>query len=110
MPHLLNFMTGKGTLLTNDHTVLISHMETGILTSLTGVYGARMGQRVSNSFRCFNPDGTTNPDVSCAYWTARLFDPSTTTPTDQTPHMIDGIDLLASVRNIVKNLGGTIVP
>jgi hypothetical protein len=49
MPHLLNFMTGKGTLLTNDHTVLISHTATGILTSLTGVYGACMGQLVSKA-------------------------------------------------------------
>jgi hypothetical protein len=89
MPYLLNFITRKGTLLTNDHTVLISHTATGILTSLTGVYGDRMGQPVSNSFRYFNPDGTTNPEVSFAYWTAPLFDPSTTTPTDQTPHMID---------------------
>ena len=29
MPHLLNFIRGNGTLLTNDHTVLISHTATG---------------------------------------------------------------------------------
>ena len=33
MPHLLNFIRGNGTLMTNDHTVLISHTATGILTS-----------------------------------------------------------------------------
>jgi hypothetical protein len=95
VPHLLNFMTRKGTLLTKDHTVLISHTATGILTSLTGVYGDRMGQPVSNSFRYFNPDGPTNPGVSFAYWTTPLFDPSTMTPTDQTPHMIDSRGMTA---------------
>ncbi len=59
MPHLLNFIRGNGTLLTNDHTVLISHTATGILSTLTGVYPDRMGQPVSNSFRYFKPDGTT---------------------------------------------------
>ena len=33
MPHLLNFIRGNGTLLTNDHTVLISHTATGILST-----------------------------------------------------------------------------
>jgi hypothetical protein len=89
MPHLLNFLRGNGTLLTNDHTQLISHTATGILTSLTGVYPDRMGQPVSNSFRYFNPDGTTNLGVAFAYWTAPLFDPSTPTPTDTTPEMVN---------------------
>ncbi|MDP9269415.1 MAG: hypothetical protein M3P14_00280 [Chloroflexota bacterium] len=89
MPHLLNFIKSNGTLLTNDHTALISHTATGILSSLTGVYPDRMGQPVSNSFRYFNPDGTTNPGVAFAYWTSPLFDPSTATPTDTTPEMIN---------------------
>ena len=75
MPHLLNFIRGNGTLLTNDHTVLISHTASGILSTLTGVYPDRMGQPVSNSFRYFRPDGTTRTGVSFAYWTAPLFDP-----------------------------------
>jgi len=41
MPNLLNFIRGNGSLLTNDHTALISHTATGILTSLTGVYPDR---------------------------------------------------------------------
>ncbi len=89
MPNLLNFITGNGTLLANDHTALISHTATGILTSLTGVYPDRMGQPVSNSFRYFNPNGTSNLGVSFAYWTAPLFDPTTSTPTDTTPEMIN---------------------
>jgi predicted transcriptional regulator len=94
MPHLLNFIRGNGTLLTNDHTVLISHTATGILTSLTGVYPDRMGQPVSNSFRYFKPDGTTRTGVSFAYWTAPLFDPAgppfpPSGQTDLTPEMIN---------------------
>ena len=89
MPHLLNFIRGNGTMLSNDHTVLISHTATGILSTLTGNYPDRFGQPVSNSFRYFNPDGSTNPGVSFAYWTAPLFDPSTSTPTDTTPEMIN---------------------
>jgi len=88
MPHLLNFIEGNGTLLTNDHTALISHTATGILTSLTGVYPDRMGQPVSNSFRYFKTDGTTRTGVSFAYWTAPLFDPAGTT-TDTTPEMVN---------------------
>ena len=92
MPHLLNFIRGNGTLLTNDHTVLISHTATGILSTLTGVYPDRMGQPVSNSFRYFKPDGTTNGGVSFAYWTAPVFtppSPSNTPPFDTTPEMIN---------------------
>jgi len=66
MPHLLNFIESNGTMLTNDHTALISHTATGILTSLTGVYPDRMGQPVSNSFRYFKTDGTTRTGVSFA--------------------------------------------
>ena len=88
MPHLLNFIKNNGTLLANDHTALISHTATGILTSLTGVYPDRMGQPVSNSFRYFMTDGTTRTGVSFAYWTAPLFDPAGST-TDLTPEMIN---------------------
>jgi hypothetical protein len=90
MPHLLNFIRGNGTLLTNDHTVLISHTATGILSTLTGVYPDRMGQPVSNSFRYFRPDGTTRTGVSFAYWTAPLFDPAGPSgQTDFSPEMIN---------------------
>jgi hypothetical protein len=94
MPHLLNFIKGKGTLMKNDHTVLISHTATGILTSLTGVYPDRMGQPVSNSFRYFKTDGTTRTGVSFAYWTAPLFDPAGST-TDLTPEMINENGVIA---------------
>ena len=94
MPHLLNFITNNGTMMTNDHTALISHTATGILTSLTGVYPDRMGQPVSNSFRYFTPSGGTRTGVSFAYWTAPLFDPAgppfpPAGQTDFTPEMIN---------------------
>ncbi|HTR64151.1 MAG TPA: hypothetical protein VMH85_00165 [Terriglobales bacterium] len=88
MPHLLNFITNNGVLLSNDHTVLISHTATGILSSLTGVYPDRMGVPVANSFRYFMTDGTTRTGVSFAYWTAPLYDPAGST-TDLTPEMIN---------------------
>jgi hypothetical protein len=94
MPHLLNFIRGNGTLLTNDHTVLISHTATGILSTLTGVYPDRMGQPVSNSFRYFTPSGATRTGVSFAYWTAPIYDPAGPPfpppgQTDLTPEMIN---------------------
>ncbi len=88
VPNLLNFIKSNGVLLTDHHTPLISHTANDILTSLTGVYGDRHGVPVANSFRYFNPDGTSNPGVSFAYWNGAIFDPSTTTPTDTTFNML----------------------
>jgi hypothetical protein len=67
MPHLLNFMRNNGTLLSNDHTILISHTAGGILSSLTGVYPDRHGQGVSNSNVRFNGTGFLFPS-SFGYW------------------------------------------
>jgi len=69
MPNLLNFIRSNGTLLTNDHTVLISHTANGILTNLTGVYSDRHGQAVANSYRYFKADGSTASSSSFKYWT-----------------------------------------
>lgn len=71
MPHLLDFMKSNGSLLSNDHTILISHTAGGILSSLTGVYPDRHGQVVSNSnVRYTGPDnsGFAFPS-SFGYWT-----------------------------------------
>src|SRR6266571_3109397 len=87
MPHLLNFLRDNGTLMTNDHTALISHTATGILTSLTGVYPDRMGQPVSNSYRYFS-GSSSRTGVSFAYWTAPVFDPAGNA-TDTAPTMIN---------------------
>ena len=89
MPHLLNFIEGNGVMMTSHHTPLISHTATDILTSLTGVYGNRMGVPVANSFRYFSPNGTSHTGVSFAYWTDPLFDPSLpASPTDTSYNML----------------------
>jgi hypothetical protein len=81
MPHLLNFLAGRGTLDANHHTPLISHTATDILTSLTGVYGDRMGVPVANSFGLFNPDGSVRFASSFGYWTDTI--------SNGTPLMVD---------------------
>ncbi len=69
MPNLLNFIKDNGTLLTNDHTLLISHTGGGILSTLTGLYPDRHGQAVSNSYNYFRPDGTSGFSSTFKYWT-----------------------------------------
>src|SRR5215472_1814550 len=76
MPNLLNFITGNGTMVTHEHTPLISHTGTDILTSLTGLYGDQMGVPVSNAFGFYDtglsgtPAGTrARFDSMFRYWT-----------------------------------------
>lgn len=89
MPNLLNFIEGNGVLDDNHHTPLIAHTATDILTSLTGVYPSNHGVPISNSYRYFLPNGTSNTGVSFAYWTSPLFDPSNPkNPTDTNFNMI----------------------
>ena len=78
MPHLLQFLEGNGTLLSNNHTPLIAHTANDSLTTYTGLYGDRAGMPVSNSYRTFNTDGTTDPAGSFAYWTDPVFDTAAT--------------------------------
>jgi hypothetical protein len=93
MPHLLNFLKSQGTLLTNDHTVLISHTAGGILSSLTGLYPDRQGQTVSNSYFYFDPTSTppNTPAFSTSfkYWTDRVDDSKPDSATrDRLPNMV----------------------
>jgi hypothetical protein len=69
MPHLLNFIRGNGTMMANDHTILISHTAGGILSSLTGVYPDRNGQTVSNSYVRTSATGAFSFPSSFEYWT-----------------------------------------
>jgi hypothetical protein len=89
MPNLLNFVRSNGTMMTNDHTVLISHTANGILTNLTGMYSDRHGQAVSNSYRYFRADGSTASSSSFKYWTD-LTDDVNTPPTDPNFNMVNG--------------------
>jgi hypothetical protein len=93
MPHLLNFLTSNGTLLTNDHTILISHTAGGILSSLTGLYPDRQGQTVSNAYAYFDPTSTpaNKPafTTSFKYWTDRVDDSKPNSATrDPLPNMV----------------------
>ena len=57
MPHLLNFLTSNGALLTQEHTPLIAHTGGDIVTVETGLYPDRHGLAVTNSYRYFTPAG-----------------------------------------------------
>jgi len=116
MPHLLNFMKRNGTLLTNDHTVLISHTAGGILSSLTGVYPDKHGQIVSNSNVRFNGTGFQFPS-SFGYWTdpvtATTTVPNMVTPTGQNapapwvPYTSAGCNFgaVATANTVLENTG-----
>jgi hypothetical protein len=81
MPHLLNFLKSNGTVLSNTHTPLIAHTADDSLTIYTGLYGDRHGQPVTNSYKTYNPDGTTDPAASFAYWTSPVDDTAKPAPT-----------------------------
>ncbi|HEY1639709.1 MAG TPA: hypothetical protein VGG35_03405 [Streptosporangiaceae bacterium] len=74
MPNLLNFFTSNGTFLSNDHTPLIAHTGDDLLTTATGLYGDRAGMPVSNSYRAYNGDGSTDLASTFAYWTDPVYD------------------------------------
>ncbi len=78
MPSLLQYIENNGTMLSNNHTPLIAHTADDILTTFTGLYGDRQGMPISNSYRAFNTDGTTDPAGSFAYWTDPVFDTAST--------------------------------
>ena len=50
IPALYDFMKDDGTLLANDHTVLISHTADGIISTETGLYPSDNGTGVANTF------------------------------------------------------------
>jgi hypothetical protein len=92
MPHLLNFLRNNGTVFSNTHTPLIAHTADDSLTIYTGLYGDRHGQGLSNSYKTYNPDGSTDPAASFTYWTSPIIDTKTTPPfantTDTAPSMV----------------------
>ena len=90
MPHLLDFMKSNGTLLTNDHTILISHTGGGILSSLTGVYPDRHGQTVSNSYVRTSSTGAFSFPSTFGYWT----DPVSAANTPTVPNVITPTGLI----------------
>src|SRR5262245_11965842 len=96
MPNLLSFLKKQGTLLTNDHTVLISHTGGGILSTITGLYPDRHGQPVSNAYGFFRPDKSVGFSTSFKYWTDQT--DASTPSADPNPNMVN---------NDPPSLGGT---
>jgi hypothetical protein len=91
MPHLLNFLKQYGTVFSNSHTPMIAHTADDSLTIYTGLYGDRHGQPLTNSYKTYNPDGSTDPATSFTYWTSPIIDTKTSPPAanmvDTTPSM-----------------------
>ncbi|HEX8968620.1 MAG TPA: hypothetical protein VF937_12110 [Chloroflexota bacterium] len=88
MPHLLNFLTANGTLLTQQHTPLIAHTGGDIVSVETGLYPDRHGLAVSNTYRYFTPDGPARTAVAFTYWTSPVFDPTSAAPVDTSFNML----------------------
>src|SRR5256714_12310694 len=80
MPHLLNFLKDNGTVFSNTHTPLIAHTANDSLTIYSGLYGDRHGQGLSNSYKTYNPNGSTDPATSFTYWTSPIIDTTTNPP------------------------------
>ena len=91
MPHLLSFLKQYGTVFSNSHTPLIAHTADDSLSIYTGLYGDRHGQPLTNSYKTYNPDGSTDPATSFTYWTSPIIDtktnPPAPNPVDTTPSM-----------------------
>src|SRR3954447_5049158 len=92
MPHLLNFLKDNGTVFANSHTPIIAHTADDSLSIYTGLYGDRHGQPLSNSYKTYNPDGSTDPATSFTYWTSPIIDtktnPALANTKDSAPSMV----------------------
>src|SRR5262245_26234369 len=92
MPHLLDFLKSNGTVFSNSHTPMIAHTADDSLSIYTGLYGDRHGQPLTNSYKTYNADGSTDPATSFTYWTSPIIDTKTTPPlpntADTAPSMV----------------------
>jgi hypothetical protein len=89
MPHLLNFLKQSGTVFSNSHTPMIAHTADDSLTIYTGLYGDRHGQPLSNTYKTYNPDGSTDPATSFTYWTSPIIDTKNSPPNAPTANTVD---------------------
>src|SRR6476620_10641525 len=118
MPHLLDFLKANGTVLSNVHTPLIAHTADDSLAIYTGLYGDRHGQPVTNSYKTYNPDGSTDPATSFTYWTsplvysdkvpARIGDTSRITPAPWVPFTRAGCTVgdFSTANMVLENAAG----
>ena len=90
MPNLLNLLEQNGTVLSNMHTGLIAHTAEDSIAIYTGLYGDRHGMPLSNSYKSYHPDGTTEIDGSFVYWTSPVYNSvaQTASAFDLSPSMV----------------------
>jgi hypothetical protein len=76
MPNLLSFITGSGTLLSQEHTPLSAHTADDIVTSESGLYPSDQGLAVANEYQYYTgaADGSTDEAGDFAYWTDPIVD------------------------------------
>ena len=76
MPSLLKFVTGSGTLISQEHTPLIAHTADDIVTSESGLYGSDHGIPIANEYQYYTgaKDGSTDEAGAFAYWTDPIVD------------------------------------
>jgi hypothetical protein len=104
MPHLMSFLKGDGTIFSNSHTPMIAHTADDSLAIYTGLYGDRHGQPLTNTYKTFNPNGSTDPATSFTYWTSPIVDTagSPTAGHDQTPSMVYSDHVPATIGDTSK--------
>ncbi len=73
MPALENFITGNGTLLSNNHTPLIAHTADDTITNYSGLYGDRQGLGITNTYETYTGSAIASSSAF-AYWTAASAD------------------------------------
>ena len=112
MPHLLHFLESNGTVLSNLHTPMIAHTADDSLSIYTGLYGDRHGQPLANTYKTYNPDGTTDPATSFAYWTSPVVDTATNPATghDTLPTMAYSATVPAKATNTGQQTPAPWVP
>jgi hypothetical protein len=90
MPTLMRFLERNGVVMSNMHTPLIAHTAEDSLAIYSGLYGDRHGQPVSNTYKSYRPDGTTEPDTSFVYWTSPVINNATKAPStvNKQPSMV----------------------
>ncbi|HEY6961960.1 MAG TPA: hypothetical protein VI408_08755 [Gaiellaceae bacterium] len=106
MPALKNFLQQYGTIFSNVHTPLIAHTADDSLSIYTGLYGDRHGQPVTNSYKVYNPDGSTDPATSFTYWTSPIIDTKTTPPV---PNPVDTAPSMAYSATVPAKAGATTI-
>jgi hypothetical protein len=88
MPTLYKFLKDNGTVLSNMHTPLIAHTAEDSLAIYSGLYGDRHGQALSNSYKTYKPDGSTEADASFTYWKSPVISGGLPSTNDPAPSMV----------------------